>query len=152
ELLEQICELRSMVGQAVRTWNPTPQQAQEPVQARDGLLALEGAWVNRKSRTHLYACMIDNELVAPYCFCGNDRLTSAYYGWKKIGEFWFARFCWLTTDISGFAFLKHESVDLMTGAWWGDDDAKEIPESPNFGSGVSILWERKADAQFPGWA
>jgi hypothetical protein len=157
ELLERVRELSSMVSQAVRTWNPARQQAPEPAQARDSLLALEGAWVNHGSGTHLYARMIDNELVTPYSFGGDDRLTSVYYGWKKIGEFWFARFCWLTKNmltknISGFAFLKQESVDLLTGAWWGDDEEKEIPEIPNFHSGVPARWERRRDAQIPGWA
>jgi nucleoside 2-deoxyribosyltransferase len=152
ELLEQVRELSSMVSQAVRTWNPTRQQAPDPAQARDSLLALEGAWVDQNSRIHVYARMIDDELVMPYCFIGDERLTSTFYGWKKIGEFWFARYCWLTIDISGFAFLKQESVDLLTGAWWGDDEAKEIPESPNLRSGVPIRLERRRDAQIPDWA
>jgi nucleoside 2-deoxyribosyltransferase len=152
ELLEQVRELRSMVSQAVKTWNPTPQQAQQLPETHESLRGLEGAWFNRESRAYLYARMIDNELVTPYCYGGNDHLTSAYYGWKRIGEFWFARFCWLTADISGFAFLKQESVDLLTGAWWGDDEAKEIPEIPNLRSGVPVRWERKRDVQIPGWA
>ena len=135
--------------------NPTPQQAQQPLEARDSLLALEGAWVYQENRTHLYGRMIGNELVMPYCYGGNDRLTSVFYGWKKIGEFWFARFCWLTAETSGYAFLKQESVDLLTGAWWawwGDDGAKEIPERRDLRSGVPAHWERKKDAQIPGWA
>src|SRR5262245_10366253 len=67
DLLEQVRELRNMVSQAVRTWNPPPQQSPEPVQARDSVRAWEGAWVNPESHTHLYARVIDGELVAPYC-------------------------------------------------------------------------------------
>jgi hypothetical protein len=153
ELLERVRELSSMVSQAVRTWNPTRQQAAEPAQSRDSLLAFEGAWVDQKSCTHVYARMINDELVMPYCFSGDEELTSTFYGCKKIGEFWFARFCWLTTgNSSGFAFLKQESVDLLTGAWWGDDEAKEIPESPDLRSGVPIRLERKRHAQIPDWA
>jgi hypothetical protein len=152
QLLEQVSELRSMVSQAVRTWNPTPQQAQEPPDTRTGLQALEGAWMNKESHTHLYARVIDDDLIAPYCFGGDDRLTSVYYGWRKAGEYWFARFFWLMDDITGFAFLKQDSVDLLVGAWWGDDEANEIPASPNLRSGVSARWERRRDAQVPHWA
>jgi nucleoside 2-deoxyribosyltransferase len=152
ELLDQIRELRSIVSQAVKTWNPTPQQPQQPLETRASLLGLEGGWVNRESKMHLYARVIDSELVAPYCYGGNDHLTSVYYGWKKIGEFWFARFRWLMTDISGFAFLKQESMNVLTGAWWADDEVKEIPESPNLRSGVQARWERRTDAEVPGWA
>jgi len=111
------------------------QQAQQPLEARDSLLALEGAWVYQENRTHLYGRMIGNELVMPYCYGGNDRLTSVFYGWKKIGEFWFARFCWLTAETSGYAFLKQESVDLLTGAWWawwGDDGGRRYRKGGTF--------------------
>jgi len=108
--------------------------------------------VNPESHTHLYARVIDGELVAPYCYGGNDELTSVYYGWKKIGDYWFARFCWLTSDVSGFAFLKPESVDLLAGAWWSDGESPEIPESPNLRSGVPTRWERQTHMEAPHWA
>ena len=116
---------------------------------------MEGAWVNRDSRTNFYARVINDELVVPYCFEGNDELTSAYYGWKKVGDFWFARFRWLTYRTSGFAFLKHESIDLLVGAWWTNDESAAIPEIPeraNLGRGVSARWERIRGAQYPDWA
>jgi hypothetical protein len=152
ELLEQIRELRSIVNQAVRTWNPAPEQAHSSLDAHDNLRSFEGAWVNRESGTHFYSRVINDELVTPYCYGGNDLLTSVLYGWKKVGEFWFARFCWLTREISGFAFLKQESLDLLTGAWWSDLESKEIPENPNFRSGVSERWERDRQAEIPDWA
>lgn len=152
ELLAQIGELRSMVSQAVRTWNPTPEQERTLSQSRESLVALEGAWINPRSQTHLYARVIDDELVMPYCYGGNDSLTSVYYGWKKTGEFFFGRFRWLSREVSGFAFFKQESVDLLTGAWWGDDELREIPQVPNFTSGVSSRWERKRNMEFPSWA
>jgi hypothetical protein len=152
ELLEQIRDLRSMVSEAVKTWNPAPQQAPQPQQLPKHWEALEGVWVNRESGTHLYARVIDEELVAPYCYGGNDRLIGVYYGWKRIGEFVFARFCWLAVDISGFSFLKHDSVSLLTGAWWGDDEVRNIPDIPNLASGVSARWERIESQSIPTWA
>ena len=53
------------------TWNPPQQQAHEPLQSREALLALEGAWVNQEYCTHLYARIVDDELVMPYCYGGD---------------------------------------------------------------------------------
>jgi hypothetical protein len=68
------------------------------------------------------AAVIDGDLIVPYCYGGNDRLVGVYFGWKRIGEHWFARFTWLDREIAGFAFLKQESLDVLTGAWWYDDE------------------------------
>jgi hypothetical protein len=152
ELLEQIRELRTIVNQAVRTWSPAPEQQDVRSPERDRLESLEGAWVDRESGTHLYGRVIGGELVAPYCFGGNGRLSSAFYGWKKVGELWFARYCWLAGGLSGFAFLRQEHVDLLVGAWWSDDDSRGDPESPNLASGVPSRWERQSDAATPDWA
>jgi hypothetical protein len=152
ELLAQIGELKSIVNQAVRTWNPTPEQRQLALTDHDDPRTLEGAWVNRESGTHIYARVIGDELVMPYSYGGNEMLTSAYYGWQKVGEFWFARFCWLSRDISGFTFLKRESVDLLTGAWWQGDESEQRPDLPNLGSGEPSRWERNIDAPCPEWA
>jgi hypothetical protein len=152
ELREQIDELRSIVNQAVRTWNPLPEQERDQTVALDDIRTLEGVWVNKESRTYFHARVIGDELIAPYCFGGNHCLTSAYYGWKKMGEFWFARFCWLTRDISGFTFLKPEAAEKLVGAWWTDDESEEIPERPNMASGVSVRWERISQPRSPDWA
>jgi hypothetical protein len=152
ELLEQIRDLRSIVNQSVRAWNPTPEQgSNDPVAVVDARV-LEGAWINHALNTHIYASVVRDELVAPYCYGGDDRLTSVYYGWKKVGDLWFARFCWFNRSLSGFAFLKHEAIDLLVGAWWYDDDVTEVPNTPDLGSGTSIRWERIRDASCPAWA
>jgi nucleoside 2-deoxyribosyltransferase len=157
ELLEQVRELKNMLGQAVRTWNPSPQQASEKRDDRRGPAGMEGAWVYTQTAaeghgSHFYARIVQDELVVPYCFKGNDNLTGTFYGFKRTGEYWFARFRWLRQAVSGFAFLKQESLNLVTGAWWMDDEVEQIPEAPALGSGVPICLERKKDAQFPHWA
>jgi hypothetical protein len=152
DLLEQMRELRNIVGQAVTAWNPPRSQMHEIMPRPDNLQALEGEWVNRESDTHLYARVINGELVVPYCYMGNDGLTSVYYGWKRTGDYWFARYCWLITQMSGFAFLKQESLDLLTGAWWSDIGSLQVPETPDFGSGIPVRWERISNAQPPDWA
>jgi hypothetical protein len=152
ELLEQIRDLRNIVNQAVKTWNPTAEQTAPLKTTHNDLSLFEGAWVNSTNDTHLYAQLIDGELVMPYCYSGNESLTSVYYGWKKAGDLWFARFRWMKAHISGFVFLKLESVDLLTGAWWVDDESRKIPENPMPGLGVSLRWERDRHAQIPDWA
>jgi nucleoside 2-deoxyribosyltransferase len=151
ELLTQIRDLKNIVQQAVATWNPTHGQGSTNTTLRHDIKTFEGAWVDRLSGTHLYARVIDGDLVVPYCFRGDDRLSSAFYGWKRVGEFWFARFRWFTTDLTGFVFLKDESSDLLTGGWWTSDDS-EMMDIPDFGSGISARLERRSKTQFPDWA
>ena len=136
----------------MNTWNPAPGQQSTIINAGDELKAIEGAWANHETQSRHYAKMVGDELVMPYCYGGNDYLTSVYYGWKKVGEFWFARFYWLTNGLSGFAFLKPESADRLAGAWWTSDELIDMPEVPNLGSGVSFRWVRLGDTRFPDWA
>jgi hypothetical protein len=152
ELREQVHELRSIVTQAVRAWSPTPEQERAPLVGRSEMRALEGAWVDHDSRSNFYARVIDDDLVIPYCIAGNDRLTGVLYGCKKVGEFWFARFCRLSDSITGFVFLKRESLDVLTGAWWMNVESVEIPEAPDLGTGVSIRLEHVNQLQYPEWA
>jgi hypothetical protein len=113
---------------------------------------LEGAWFNVIDRTHLYVRVIDGQLVAPYCFGGNNKLTSVFYDWKMIGEFWFARFRWFERSISGYTFLMQDSQHLLTGAWWGEDGTGIVPARPNLQTGVAVRWERRLDIELPEWA
>jgi nucleoside 2-deoxyribosyltransferase len=157
ELREEIRSLKDMVSQAVKAWSPVvsvPSVAQprkdEP--SADTLKSLEGAWHNEESNTYLYARVVGGELVCPYCYGGDGSLTAVYYGWRRIGEYWFARFRWLARDISGFAFLKQEALDSLVGAWWYDQDMPEVPECPEMGSGTPINWKRRIGAVVPAWA
>lgn len=152
ELLEQIRDLKSMMSQAVKSWSPTLQQTKDHRSETNNLGALEGAWEIVQSGSHLYARMVEHELVVPYCYRGQSQLTGAFYGWKRTGDYWFARFCWFAVSISGFAFFKQESLDRITGAWWMDDDVQGVPEAPAMGSGVPSRLQRLHDAKFPDWA
>ena len=151
ELLEQMRDLRSVVSQVVKEWNPTSPQPNSDYRSNPDLAILEGAWRNQSTGSSLYAKIVDNDLLVPYCYHGNHELTGIYYGWRKTGEYWFARFCWLNGDVSGFAFLKQESIDTLTGSWWLTDDVDTIPNAPIQGSGVTTRWERKP-FNFPKWA
>jgi len=152
DLLTEIRELKGMVNQAVQLWNVPAADAPEQEVRKSSLSALEGAWYNPDSDTYIYAKIIDTELVAPYCYGGDDTLTSVYYGWRDTGEFFFARFLWLDRNISGFAFYKMKSVDTVEGAWWSNDADCAVPTQPDFGSGVSTRWERLRNTRTPQWA
>jgi hypothetical protein len=55
-------------------------------------------------------------------------------------------------DISGFAFLKQDGIDSLTGAWWSNLDADLISDAPPLQSGVPMHWERLEELEFPDWA
>jgi hypothetical protein len=153
ELRSQVGELKSIVSQAVKFWSP--RDSSQPHVTRDDkkvLEGFEGAWVNKESRSHMYAALIDGDLIVPYCYGGNEQLVGVYFGWKRIGEHWFARFTWLDRKITGFAFLKQESLDVLTGAWWYDDEEMRVPSAPPDTAGVPATLQRRDDLARPAWA
>jgi hypothetical protein len=152
DLLEDVRSLKSMIGALDRAWNSGKQQAHSGEEIIEKSSDLRGAWLNHESGTHLYAKMIGNDLLMPYCYRGNGELTGIYHGWKRAGDYWFARFSWLAHKGSGFAFLKQESLDILSGAWWHEDQVDLASEVPISGSGVLVRWERQRNAKFPRWA
>ena len=87
----------------------------------------------------------------PYCYGGSDSCTAFYYGWRRAGEHWFARFVWLESVIAGFTFLRQESNDRLIGAWWSDQMVPVAPQQPPTSEGEPVRWER-LDAPVPRWA
>jgi hypothetical protein len=152
ELRGQVNELKSIVAQAVRFWNPSEAQSNRISDAANHLMNLEGAWFTKENGSHMYASIINGDLVVPYCYNGNDQLTGVFYGWRMVGEHWFARFVWLDGSISGFLFLKQASLDLFTGAWWLDDGTEQPSAPPPMKTGSQVTWERKIGAEYPVWA
>jgi hypothetical protein len=152
ELSGQVTELKSIVAQAVHFWSPNQPQTQPTKNESRQLSSLEGAWVNTETASHIYAAIVNDELVAPYCYEGNDRLVGVYFGWKQVGEHWFGRFAWLKRDISGFTFVKQDSINIMTGAWWYDEGGMAYPAAPPKKFGVEATWVRKPEAKYPKWA
>ena len=152
ELRGQVAELKSIVAQAVRLSTPTQSQAQSAKDESRHLMNLEGAWFNKENGNSMYAAMAGDDLVAPYCYGGQDYVLGIYYGWRRVGEHWFARFTWLNGEFSGFSFLKQESIDLLTGAWWVNEGVAQPPASPPETSGVQATWERKPMEEYPTWA
>jgi hypothetical protein len=148
-LMVEIKELKSMVASVVKGWEPS----QSVTTKSHELSILEGAWYNKESNTHFYARIVNGELIGPYCYSGNnDSLTAVYYNWRRIGEYWFANFAWISGAFTGFAFLKQENLDRFSGAWWTNDEIDTIPDAPPSHAGVAMVWERKKNAKFPDWA
>lgn len=152
QLRNEIAELKEMVAQVVRTWNPVPQPQATAAQQKDELSNLQGAWITGETHSHIYAKIVNDELIAPYCYEGNEDLTGVYYGFRKAGEYWFARFAWLDGSISGFAFVKEESADFLSGAWWDDQDYPLTHDSPPEKHGVRATWKRRQTTEVPSWA
>lgn len=153
-LEHQIIKLKDVIGDLVRSWESTsPAMVSSQGKPSADLAFFEGAWVNTESGSHIYAKIINNQLFAPYSYSGDSKLTAYYYDWKKLGRYWFSRFSWFDSSISGFSFLTVENDDLITGAWWSDKDYMQTPNnSPLEGTGVPVRLERQQGKQAPRWA
>lgn len=153
ELLAEVADLKSMMAQAVQSWNPVGSRPRDVEANRIESSHLEGAWISEESGSHLYARVIGDELIGPYCYRGDDRLIGVYFAWRKTGPYWFARYAWLMDDgPNGFAFLRHESVDVLRGAWWGDHGEGDALVEPPDRAGVLSTWRRLPDKECPSWA
>jgi hypothetical protein len=151
QMRDELVSLRGMVSQVVQAWEPkSSDRTESPMPT--ALSRLEGAWSTDDSGTHLYSKIIDGDLIVPYCYRGNDGLTGVYYGWRRIGDFWFARFKWLDGSFRGFTFLRQDSVDVLHGAWWTSTDGEDVPTAPPNKSGVPSTWRRAASTLTADWA
>jgi nucleoside 2-deoxyribosyltransferase len=148
-LLGEVSVLKEMVAEAVQLRRP----GESTVKASPSeLTSLEGHWYSSDSDTHIYAKMINGEFVAPYCFGGNNKLSSVYYDWRKTGDYWFARFRWFEWLISGFTFLKQEPTGVLSGAWWSGYPDGKPPNAPPAKAGVPSTWKRMRKSKPPIWA
>jgi hypothetical protein len=150
-LLAEVGDLKRIVSEVVGTWKgsePGPGAIGSTVEIQ-GMI---GHWFNTESHSHAYSRVIRGELVTPYCYMGNEQLTGIYFGWRRTGDYWFARYRWIASDIAGFSFLKRDSADSMVGAWWSSEHEEDGAESPPKYEGVSAKWVRLKGNDVPGWA
>jgi len=145
----EVAELKKIVAEVVKVWNGP---GTERAEASAELQSMTGHWLNVESGSHAYTRVIRDELVTPYCFMSNEALTGIYFGWRRTGDYWFARYRWLTADISGFSFLKRDSVDSLIGAWWSSEHEAHNSESPPRLAGIPAKWVRVKDKDVPIWA
>jgi hypothetical protein len=159
-LKQQLAEMAEMMRQIVASWNPTDAvgiPAHVSAGENPEINTLKGAWVNVEGDSHIYIRVVNGQIVAPYCFGGNDELTAVYYDWKKVGDYWFARFMWFNETIQGFGFFRAESTNVLEGRWWGTDEDEiesspvEVPVMPAATTGVHSRWER-ISLETPTWA
>lgn len=154
ELLAQVADLKNIVTNAVQSWNPPVASPKERDGVRPSLRMLEGAWISEEVGTHLYARLIGEDLVVAYCYRDDTHLTGVYYGWRRVGEYWFARYAWLGDEPSprGFAFLRDQSDGVLQGAWWSDESGCANPAEPPRHAGVRSVWRRLPNKRVPQWA
>jgi hypothetical protein len=144
----QLAELKTMVGQIVSTWEVRGYR--QPHRSKS-FRRIEGSWINEDSDSNVYVRVINELIVAPYCYSGNNELTAYYYDWRDVGEYLFARFRWVELEISGFTFLKRIAEDTLQGAWWYDEEVQSLPDRPPEGSGNQVTWHR-TKRPVPRWA
>ena len=151
-LSAEVSSLKTMLSDVVKAW--ARDRERPPDTPTNELTALEGCWLDAKSGSHIYARVVGGKVLAPYCWHGDDHLTSVFYDWTKMGDHWFCRFSWVNKPTTGYAFLEQTSLHALTGAWWLDDEVDkpaEIPEIPG-GSGEPLRIERLSNTAFPVWA
>lgn len=149
-LLNEVSQLRDMVAEAVSAWKSDDSKV--PQASQPALQALAGHWINTESGSNVYSRVVRGELVSPYCFSGDSDLTGIYFGWRRTGEYWFARYQWVNTDISGFSFLRMESLEQMSGAWWSSEQEAHGGEVPPRSAGVPACWVKQSETSTPLWA
>lgn len=150
-LLNEVGDLKNLISELVGTWK-TMDSLGSTNRGENELASMAGHWINTESGSHAYSRLIRGELITPYCFMGNDHLAGIYFGWRRIGDYWFARYKWVDDDISGFTFLKRESSEKLDGAWWSSEHEIMDREAPPKYSGVPSKWHRQPDEFTPDWA
>jgi hypothetical protein len=148
-LLSEVAQLKTMVSEVVNAWRTD--EARVP-RSHQEIQALAGHWFNTESESHVYMRVVRGELVAPYCYGGNSDLTGVYFGWRRTGEYWFARYQWIKSRLSGFAFLRMDSLERMSGAWWSSEHQTQEPYAPPRSEGVPANWVRQDQTLTPSWA
>jgi hypothetical protein len=147
-MMAELTELKSMVSSVVNSWSANKSE----VVSTEDLRSLEGNWVTQDDNSHVYSRIIDGTLIAPYCYSGNYELTGVYYGWCPMGEYWFGRYHWFGSEIAGFSFLRRESIDVLSGAWWSSEDEVLGAVKPPKTAGVPSTWIRQPTTNAPNWA
>jgi nucleoside 2-deoxyribosyltransferase len=149
KLLEEVKQLKEMLFEFVTVKN----NGKEFIPSASELQSLSGSWFDSVSGSNIYVRVIRGELIAPYSYSGDDKLNSVYYDWRRIGEYWFARFEWLDRSYSGFTFLKRETVDDFIGAYWLSElESRDIPDKPPTFEGIPSNLERRTNKETPNWA
>lgn len=146
----------SLVEQSLRDLVSATEKSRIP------LTSLEGAWRGFPTGSHGYGAMVGDEFVLPYCYGGNETLTGFYHSFKSHGETLTARFNWVTSDISGYAYFDIRSRDQLDGGWWyrADvtfDNVQELAVSRESTNEIqqamyAVTFLRQKKRTLPSWA
>ncbi|HMV64206.1 MAG TPA: nucleoside 2-deoxyribosyltransferase [Rhodocyclaceae bacterium] len=148
-ILSEVAQLKAMMSEVVNAWKIDETKAP---QLHQEIQTLAGHWFNTESKSHVHMRVIRGELIAPYCYGGNSDLTGVYFGWRRTGEYWFARYQWIKSHISGFSFLRMDSLERMSGAWWSSEHQTQEPDAHPRSKGVPANWIRQNQTLTPRWA
>jgi len=161
-LEERIASLTDLMKDVVRSWSPSqsPTLAGNAISdSETGLSAFVGAWFNTDTGSYCYGRIVNGVLHMPYCYSGDNELTSAFTQWTKTGALWFARFKWFRRDIQGFSFYKPVGPNAFEGQWWRDDgdnltdiQKQEVMSKGTHPEGITTRWERIPSRTVPDWA
>lgn len=152
----RLSEQTDMIRELARRLNMwSPPKTDVPIDVKKALLQLEGAWRFYPTGSHGYAKVIKGDLHVAYCFAGNESLTGDFYDWRRVGDFWLARFKWVDACIQGFGLYRQLSADLLEGSWWQDGERSIEDVQSNLHDtigGNPIRWERHEPKKVPEWA
>jgi hypothetical protein len=144
----QNASLHQLVGSGASGITRSPSAAAAPA-----LDTFAGAWVEEVTMSRGYARVIRGQLVAAYCYEGNNALSGIYYDWRVQGEWIFARYQWKSAPITGFSFLRRESDSHLEGHWWLDSEADGSMGMPSgHVNRYTATWRRREDSVTPDWA
>ena len=149
---KMVAALREMIPEIIAEYKKDSTSNSTQVSASPDFQHLEGTWLNLNTGSHAYARTVAGALVVPYCFGGNHEISGAYFDWKAMGTYVYARYAWCRQSTTGFSLLKIESPDSMSGAWWYDNEAIVDLSDPNFESGYASDWKRLRNHGTPDWA
>ena len=130
-----------------------PRQAPSEIAVGLRTSELIGRWTEELTGSCAYVAEVNGQLIAPYCFGGDDELSGVYFDWRPMNGWYYAKYRWRHAPISGFSFLRPVSRDLMSGAWWYEGEALNDPANvPDPASGYTSSWRRSTETTFPAWA
>ena len=161
-LRAQLKQLESRLGgveaqnvslhQLVGSKAPQFPQSQKPGEM-SALFSLAGAWVEEVTTSRVYARVISGQLVAAYCYEGNNTLSGIYFDWRMQDDWIFARYEWKSIRTTGFSYLRRESNLHLDGHWWLDSEADTKNGIPSDQiNRYRATWRRREESLVPPWA
>lgn len=126
---------------------------------KPGDTAFEGMWLASKPAGAV-ACVkiINGELLIPYSFGGEGKLTGHYYGCRIFKETLFCRFEQFDSAVAGALFLSVGPNETLRGGRWMRDQLSEAVRreisclSESLPGMQPVVWIRIRNKETPQWA